>query len=107
MTKINSKNSLYPFSHFTEHLVDVFKKLPRENDLDHESSRLLIWWLKSTTGIQPATTHTRTGSHIESLTVEFGRNKTCSLDYPLSSSVLKQRQPTLLAAGKAEWATGE
>jgi hypothetical protein len=58
-TKFDSKNSLYPLSHFTEHLVGVFRKLPRENDLDHESSRFLIRWLKSTTGIQPATIHNR------------------------------------------------
>jgi hypothetical protein len=29
-TKIDSKNSLYPLSHFTEHLLVVFSKLPRE-----------------------------------------------------------------------------
>jgi hypothetical protein len=57
-TKIDLKNSLYLLSHFIEQLVDMFRKLPRENDLDHESSRLLIWWLKGTTGIQPTTTHT-------------------------------------------------
>jgi hypothetical protein len=55
MTKIDSKNSLSPLRHFTEHLVDVFEKLPRENDLDHESSGLSIRWLNSIPGIQPAT----------------------------------------------------
>jgi hypothetical protein len=59
MTKIDSKNSLSPLRHFTEHLVDVFGKLPRENDLDHKFSKLLIRWLKSTTEIQPATNHTQ------------------------------------------------
>jgi hypothetical protein len=54
-TKIDSKNSLSPLSHFTEHLVGVFGKLPRENDLDYESSRLLIRWLNSTSGTPPAT----------------------------------------------------
>jgi hypothetical protein len=39
--EINSKNSLYPHSYFTEHLVRVFEKSPRENDLNHESSSLL------------------------------------------------------------------
>jgi hypothetical protein len=58
-TKIDSKNSLYPLRHFTEHLMGVFRKLPRKNNLDHESSRFLIWWLKSTTGTQPATIHNR------------------------------------------------
>jgi hypothetical protein len=41
-TKTRLKNSLSPLRHFTEHLVGVFEKLPRENDLDRESSRLLI-----------------------------------------------------------------
>jgi hypothetical protein len=58
-TKIDSKNSLYPFRHFIEHLVGVFRKLPRRNNLDDESSRFLIRWLKSTTGIQPAMIHNR------------------------------------------------
>ena len=48
--KINSKNSLSHLRHFTEHLVDVFRKLPWENDLDHKSSSLLIRRLKNHTG---------------------------------------------------------
>jgi hypothetical protein len=36
--------------------VGVFEKLPWENDLDHESSTLLIRWLNNTPGIQPART---------------------------------------------------
>jgi hypothetical protein len=48
------ENSLSPLRHFTEHLAGVLGKLPRENDLDHESSRLSIRWLNSTPGIQPA-----------------------------------------------------
>jgi hypothetical protein len=59
MTKVDSKNNLSPLRHFTEHLVGVFGELPRENDLDHKSSKLLIQWLKSTTRIQPATNHTQ------------------------------------------------
>jgi hypothetical protein len=39
--------------------VGVFRKLPRKNDLDHKSSRLLIRWLNSTPGIQPAKLHTQ------------------------------------------------
>jgi hypothetical protein len=35
--------------------VGVFGKLPRENDSDHEFSRLLIRWLYNTSGTQPAT----------------------------------------------------
>jgi hypothetical protein len=60
--KIDSKNSLYPLSQFTEHLVGVFGKLPLENDLDHKSSRLSIRWLNSTPGIQLAKLHTQTKS---------------------------------------------
>jgi hypothetical protein len=50
-TKIESKISLYPHSHFTEHLVGAFGKPPQESDLNHESSSLLIQWLKHYTGI--------------------------------------------------------
>jgi hypothetical protein len=57
--KIEMKNRLYPLRHFTEHLVSVFGKLPRENDLDHKSSRLSIRWLNSTPGILPAMIHTQ------------------------------------------------
>jgi hypothetical protein len=48
--KIDSKNSLYPYRHFTEQLVDVFRKSPRESDLNHKSSSLLIRRLKNNTG---------------------------------------------------------
>jgi hypothetical protein len=58
-TKINSKNSLSPLRYFTEYLVDVFRKLPRKNDLDHKSSRLLIRWLKCTQRRVPAKIHTK------------------------------------------------
>jgi hypothetical protein len=33
--KTRLKNSLSPLRHFTEHLVGVFEKLLRENNLDH------------------------------------------------------------------------
>jgi hypothetical protein len=36
-TKIDSKNSLYPHSHFTEHLVGAFEKSPRKSNLNHET----------------------------------------------------------------------
>jgi hypothetical protein len=57
MTKLDSKNSLYPLSHFTKHLMDVFRKLPRKSNLNHESSSLLIRQLKNLTGftLQPFT----------------------------------------------------
>jgi hypothetical protein len=51
MTKIDSKNSLYPHMHFTEHLVDVFRKSLRESDLNHKFSSLLIRRLKNNTGL--------------------------------------------------------
>jgi hypothetical protein len=50
MTKIDSKNSLYAHRYFTEQLVDVFKKLPWESDLNHEFSSLLIRRLKNKSG---------------------------------------------------------
>jgi hypothetical protein len=58
MTKINSKNSFSPLRHFTEHVVGVFGKLLRENDLDHKFLRLSIRWLNSTPGESPAIIHT-------------------------------------------------
>jgi hypothetical protein len=57
-TRTRLKNSLSPLRHFTEYLVDVFEKLLRENNLEHNSSRLSIRWLNSTPGIQPATNFT-------------------------------------------------
>jgi hypothetical protein len=74
MTKIESKNSLSPLRHFTEHVVGVLGKLPRENDLDHESSRLSIRWLNSTPGIQPAsimTTPTAIDNQNRNSTIEL------------------------------------
>jgi hypothetical protein len=81
-TKIDSKNSLSPLSHFTEHLVGVFEKLPRKNDLDHEFLRLSIWWLNSTPGIQPAITHTR----------EMAQ-RNCEQQHYTSSQTLEFRSP--------------
>jgi hypothetical protein len=51
MTKIDSKNSLYTHSHFTEHLVCAFEKPPWKNNLNHESLSLLIRRLKNHTGM--------------------------------------------------------
>jgi hypothetical protein len=39
--KTDSKNSLYPHSHFTEHLMGMFEKSPWEYNLNHETSSLL------------------------------------------------------------------
>jgi hypothetical protein len=36
--KIGSKNNLYPQKHFTEHLMDAFKKPPWKSDLNHKTS---------------------------------------------------------------------
>jgi hypothetical protein len=48
--EINSKNSLYSHSHFTEHLVGAFGKSPRKSNLNHKSSSLLIRRLKNNIG---------------------------------------------------------
>jgi hypothetical protein len=89
--EINDKNSTQkqfsPLRHFTEHLIDVFGKLPRENNLDHKSSRLSIWWLNSTPGIQPATTHTQEkwhGGTVNSSTTRTAKH--WSLDLLLTDS---------------------
>jgi hypothetical protein len=55
MTKIDSKNSLYPHRHFIEQLAGVFRKSRRKNNFNHESSSLLIRRLKSKTRFDPAT----------------------------------------------------
>jgi hypothetical protein len=49
-TKIDSKNSLYPLSHFTEQLMGVFSKIPQKNNLDHESSSFFDPAAKDKTG---------------------------------------------------------
>jgi hypothetical protein len=33
-----NKNNLYSYRHFTEHLVDVFRKPPQKSDSNHETS---------------------------------------------------------------------
>jgi hypothetical protein len=38
--------------HFTEHLVDAFKKSSQKSDLNQDPSSLLIRWLKNHTGTQ-------------------------------------------------------
>jgi hypothetical protein len=43
------KNSLSPLSHFTEHLMGVFRKLPLKSDLNYKISSLLIQRLKNYT----------------------------------------------------------
>jgi hypothetical protein len=49
MTKIESKNSLYPHNHFTEHLMGAFGKSSWKSDLNHKSSSLFNRWLKNYT----------------------------------------------------------
>jgi hypothetical protein len=60
-TKIGSKNSLYPHWHFTEQLVNAFRKSPWERNLNHEILSFLIRQLKNYTGLQlqPSTSNTR------------------------------------------------
>jgi hypothetical protein len=57
MTKIGSKNSLYPHKHFTEHLMDLFRKSPWNSDLNYETSNFSIRQLKNYTGASRATIH--------------------------------------------------
>jgi hypothetical protein len=76
-TKTRLKNSLSPLRHFTEHLVDVFEKLPWKNDLDHKSSRLSIRWLNSTPGESPATILTKTNNKNSCL--DWISSKICTL----------------------------
>jgi hypothetical protein len=47
ITKTRLRNSLSPLGYFIEHLVGMFEKLPRENNLDHKSSRLSTRWLEA------------------------------------------------------------
>jgi hypothetical protein len=47
--KIKPKNNLCPHNHFTEQLVVTFRKSPRDSNLNHESSSLLIQRLKNDT----------------------------------------------------------
>ncbi len=64
--EIDDKNrletSLSSLSHFTEHLVNEFVKLSRENDLDHKTSSFLIRQLKNKTGL-----------HLQQSTQEYTR----------------------------------
>jgi hypothetical protein len=74
-TKIRLKNNLYPYRHFTKHLMDAFEKSPQENALNSKSSSLLIWWLKSYTDIflrQFPQEHTTNHTKIKS----FSKNRT-------------------------------
>jgi hypothetical protein len=54
-TKIDSKNSLYSYRHFTEHLMDMFEKSPWESDFNYKISSFLIRQLKNMTETSPAT----------------------------------------------------
>jgi hypothetical protein len=54
MIKVDLKNSLYPYSHFTEQLVDVFKKPPQKINLNHESSSFWSDSSKNQPGQTPA-----------------------------------------------------
>jgi hypothetical protein len=61
MTNIRFRNNIYPHRHFTNHLVGVFEKSPRESDLNNESSSLLIRRLKNDIGNPPAWSFTKLG----------------------------------------------
>jgi hypothetical protein len=72
MTKIESKNSIYPHMHFTEHLVGVFRKPPWKCNSDYETSSVLIRRLKKGAAStspknksQPHRTHLELGATAE------------------------------------------
>jgi hypothetical protein len=73
--------------------VGVFEKLLRENNLDHESSRLSIQWLNSTPGIQPATdfsqseTTTRIDHFVEHLVCTHLNTKSEQSELPATSEM--------------------
>jgi hypothetical protein len=73
--EINSKNSLYPHRHFTEHLVGAFGKSPQESDLNNESLSLLNRQLKNYTGIS-----------LQRFTQEFHRKFTTWTDIKTGSA---------------------
>jgi hypothetical protein len=101
MTKTRLKTSLSPLRHFTEHLVSVFGKLPRENDLDHKSSRLLIRWLNGTPRESPATILTKTNKKSTPNLTPFERQgkelehsfPTASLSWMLEEAVDQEQAP--------------
>jgi hypothetical protein len=68
--KIGLKTSLYPYRHFTEHLVDAFGKSPWDSDLNHETSSFSIRQRKNNTGASPATIHKQ---HEEVATLSYQR----------------------------------
>jgi hypothetical protein len=68
MIKNRSKNSLYPHSHFTEHLLDAYGKSPWEHNLNHEFSSLLIRRLNNYTEMSSCNNpYTRTRQIDESM----------------------------------------
>jgi hypothetical protein len=73
--------------------VGVFEKLLRENNLDHESSRLSIQWLNSAPGIQPATdfsqseTTTRIDHFVEHLVCTHLNTKNEQSELPATSEM--------------------
>jgi hypothetical protein len=56
-------NSLYYHRYLTEHLVTVFEKPPRESDLNHEPSSLLIQRVKNHTGDHMQSSRIRKSRH--------------------------------------------
>jgi hypothetical protein len=102
--KTRLKTSLSPLRHFTKHLVSVFGKLPRENDLDHKSSRLSIRWLNGTPGESPATILTKTNKKFTPNLTPFERQgkelehsfhsfHTASLSWMLEEAVDQEQAP--------------
>jgi hypothetical protein len=67
VNKSSTHNSLSPLRHFPEHLVRVFEKLLRENNLDHNSSRLSTRWLETHPAITCKNSITPANSENDSL----------------------------------------
>jgi hypothetical protein len=93
--------------------VGVFEKLLRENNLDHESSRLSIQWLNSTPEIQPATdfsqteTTTRIDHFVEHLVCTHLNTKNEQSELPATSEMRlaesTEQQRPLAATNPGAW----
>jgi hypothetical protein len=117
MTKTWLRNSLSPLRHFTEHLVGVFGKLPRENDLDHKSLRLVnresgSWTANRKLNTPPARAvnresgscrqrnrHRDTGKHEDSACETASSKKNQREDWPL----VRRPNRTKIKTDTGEW----
>jgi hypothetical protein len=99
MTKIESKSSIYPHSHFIEHMLDAFEKSPWKNDLMHGSSSFLSDDSRARLTAPEATKQEK----ISSLEISFGaQNREGRTSCQIESFT---RGPALGIAGRAAEAT--